>query len=547
MSQLVTITSKLYDASGKYVINLKVKSRYKGSSRENINKTDQDGLFIFQASPNRTVEILAQPPNTKDYIVVKTINSSIVSSRKDPVKVPLPKSIEEYQQKKVTTTSKGIVTTLFKIIDSKEKILINFPVTSRPKGSKKLFERNSNEQGIVEVLSSPNRDIEILVLTSNDEFTLKSSVNSGNGSQTPIIIKLDEPYENFKSVSSFKIVDRLGNDYRIENTKIEIFYLENGIKKVLNTSSGKFSLQSMVGEKVKITVFKPDGKPLEANNYYSKRMKEDSNKLELDVDITEASTNQKEPTIEKQLDIKTCTCDRDLTLNEFLEILKGMRNSEKTLKGSTAILNLKCSVIGDKSHQALLNVLNRTMNKYNINTCIRKIHFLAQIYWESDRFRTTSEYASGKYLDPGKHADAEKNGNTQVGDGPRYKGRGFMQLTWRKNYKRYYSFIIKNIYDYKEVFPENITLNECLDRSKKYHEIVASNLFLAMDSAGWYWNNGVILRSGKAADINLQADKDDVNKISLWVNGGGNGRKERIEYWKELKKVLKYDSCQNKK
>lgn len=301
MSHLVTITSKLYDASGKYVINLKVKSRYKGSSRENINKTDQDGLFIFQASPNRTVEILAQPPNTKDYIVVKTINSSIVSSRKDPVKVPLPKSIEQYQQKKVTTTSKGIVTTLFKIIDSKEKILINFPVTSRPRGSQKSFERNSNEQGIVEVLSSPNRDIEILVLTSNDEFTLKSSVNSGNGSQTPIIIKLDEPYENFKSVSSFKIVDRLGNDYRIENTKIEILYLGSGIKKVSNTSNGKFSLQSMIGEKVKITVFKPDGKPLEANNYYSKRMKEDSNKLELDVDITEGSTRSNEPIINKNI------------------------------------------------------------------------------------------------------------------------------------------------------------------------------------------------------------------------------------------------------
>ena len=301
MSQLVTITSKLYDASGKYVINLKVKSRYKGSSRENINKTDQDGLFIFHASPNRTVEILAQPPNTKDYIVVKTINSSIVSSRKDPVKVPLPKSIEQYQQKKVTTTSKGIVTTLFKIIDSKEKILINFPVTSRPKGSQKSFERNSNEQGIVEVLSSPNRDIEILVLTSNDEFTLKSSVNSGNGSQISIIIKLDEPYENFKSLSNFKIVDRLGNDYNIENTKIEILYLESGIKKVSNTSNGKFSLQSMVGEKVKITVFKPDGKPLEANNYYSKRMKEDSNKLELDVDITEGSTRPNEPIINKNI------------------------------------------------------------------------------------------------------------------------------------------------------------------------------------------------------------------------------------------------------
>ena len=71
MSNLVTITSKIYDASGKYVINLKVKSRYKGSSRENTNKTDKDGLFIFQGSPNRTVEILAKPPNTENYIVIK--------------------------------------------------------------------------------------------------------------------------------------------------------------------------------------------------------------------------------------------------------------------------------------------------------------------------------------------------------------------------------------------------------------------------------------------------------------------------------------------
>lgn len=55
MSQLVTITSKLYDASGKYVINLKVKSRYKGSSRENINKTDQDGVNGILETVNKTV------------------------------------------------------------------------------------------------------------------------------------------------------------------------------------------------------------------------------------------------------------------------------------------------------------------------------------------------------------------------------------------------------------------------------------------------------------------------------------------------------------
>ena len=222
MSNLVTITSKIYDASGKYVINLKVKSRYKGSSRENTNKTDKDGLFIFQGSPNRTVEILAKPPNVEDYIVIKTIDSSIISSRKNPVKVSLPKSIEEYHKEKVMPTTKGIVTTLFKIIDCNEKILTSFPVKSRPKGKQSSFERHTNEQGIVEVVSSPNRDIEILVLTSNDEFALKGAVNSEHGSQIPQIIKLDEPYENFKSESNIQLLDREGNSYIVENTKIEV-------------------------------------------------------------------------------------------------------------------------------------------------------------------------------------------------------------------------------------------------------------------------------------------------------------------------------------
>ena len=176
MSNLVTVISKIYDASGKYVINLNVKSRYKGSSRENSKKTDKEGLFIFQGSPNRTVEILAKPPNAKDYIVIKTLNSSLVSSRNNPLKVFLPKSIEEYRKEKITPSSKGIVTTLFKVIDCNEKVLINFPVKSRPKGRQSSFERTTDEQGIVEVLSSLNRDIEILVLNLEDKFVLKSTI-----------------------------------------------------------------------------------------------------------------------------------------------------------------------------------------------------------------------------------------------------------------------------------------------------------------------------------------------------------------------------------
>lgn len=79
MSKLVTITSKFYDKSGRYVRNLKVKSRYRNSSRENLKKTDTDGLFVFQASPNRMVEILAKPPKASDYTVVKVIKLSLKS------------------------------------------------------------------------------------------------------------------------------------------------------------------------------------------------------------------------------------------------------------------------------------------------------------------------------------------------------------------------------------------------------------------------------------------------------------------------------------
>jgi hypothetical protein len=48
MSSLVTITSKFYDESGRRVINLNVKSRYKGSTRENQQKTDGKGFSSFR-------------------------------------------------------------------------------------------------------------------------------------------------------------------------------------------------------------------------------------------------------------------------------------------------------------------------------------------------------------------------------------------------------------------------------------------------------------------------------------------------------------------
>ena len=67
-----------------------------------------------------------------------------------------------------------------------------------------------------------------------------------------------------------------------------------------------------------------------------------------------------------------------------------------------------------------------------INTPLRQAHFLAQLGHESGSLRYTSELASGTAYEG--RADL---GNTQPGDGPRFKGRGLIQITGRANYTSY--------------------------------------------------------------------------------------------------------------
>ncbi|HCY84243.1 MAG TPA: hypothetical protein DHV36_03815 [Desulfobacteraceae bacterium] len=135
------------------------------------------------------------------------------------------------------------------------------------------------------------------------------------------------------------------------------------------------------------------------------------------------------------------------------------------------------------------------MAAYQINTPLRMAHFLAQIGHESGELRFREELASGR-----AYEGRNDLGNTRPGDGPRYKGRGLIQLTGRANYKRYTE---TNRFD-KDVINEP--------------DLVATEDEMCVDVAGWFWDRH---------KLNGFADQDQLEQITRKINGGLNGLAHR--------------------
>lgn len=147
--------------------------------------------------------------------------------------------------------------------------------------------------------------------------------------------------------------------------------------------------------------------------------------------------------------------------------------------------------------------LAKYMTVYDIKGRLREAAFIAQIIHESGSFRYTREIASGKAYEGRKDL-----GNTQQGDGPRYKGRGLIQVTGRANYHQLS----------KELGFDFLKLPEALEEPE-----------WAAYSACWWW-----------ADRNLNdlADIGDFRKITRLINGGTNGYEDRYNWYKIALNVL---------
>lgn len=152
---------------------------------------------------------------------------------------------------------------------------------------------------------------------------------------------------------------------------------------------------------------------------------------------------------------------------------------------------------------AYLPFIQQAMEEFEITAYLREAAFLAQLAHESAELRYMEEIASGAAYEGRKNL-----GNTQPGDGKRYKGRGPIQLTGRANYTKY---------------GQLLGLDLVNDPS------VAATKEVGFRIAGQYW---------KLNGLNALADRQEFKAITKRINGGYNGLDDRIKYYERAKKVL---------
>jgi len=152
---------------------------------------------------------------------------------------------------------------------------------------------------------------------------------------------------------------------------------------------------------------------------------------------------------------------------------------------------------------AIAPALRPVLMEFDISTRLRAAHFLAQIAHESAGFRTTEEFASGA-----AYEGRGDLGNTEPGDGPRFKGRGLIQLTGRANYRRFGAML-------------------GMDLEGNPHQAAEPRLSLRI--AGLFW---------RAHGLNAPADRDDLEAVTRAINGGLNGLADRRAYLARARAAL---------
>jgi putative chitinase len=151
-----------------------------------------------------------------------------------------------------------------------------------------------------------------------------------------------------------------------------------------------------------------------------------------------------------------------------------------------------CPNLSDDRARAIARGLGEAFHKYDIGTSKRAAMAVAQFAHESDRFRTSEEYASGS-----AYEGRGDLGNTHPGDGRRFKGRGRIMVTGRVNYSAVHAAL----------------QIDCVDRPTLLARSPNSEL-----ASGWWWSSH---------GCNGFADRNDFVGLTKRINGGTNGLADR--------------------
>jgi putative chitinase len=185
---------------------------------------------------------------------------------------------------------------------------------------------------------------------------------------------------------------------------------------------------------------------------------------------------------------------------------------------------------------SVINQIPEVAAKFGVNTPMRLAHFLSQTGHESGGFRVTTENlnysAKGlcgifkKYFTPESAAEYQRkpekianivytnrmgNGNQASGEGYKFRGRGFLQVTGKNNY---------------EALSKDMSVDFINNP-----DLVAKEYALA--SAGWFFKKTNLL-----AVCDQGASREIVEKVTKKVNGGLIGIDDRWKHFQEYHKLL---------
>jgi predicted chitinase len=236
-------------------------------------------------------------------------------------------------------------------------------------------------------------------------------------------------------------------------------------------------------------------------------------------------------------------CEAAITVEEF----------KKMYPDVAQLFDKGTNSFGSPTIETFLTSLNKTLKEFKINTCVRKAFFLTQITKETGYFSRADEnlyyttegalhsfwsksshprlysnpsefFKSPEKLGNYVYRGIAENGDEASGDGYKYRGRGLIQITRKKGYRRF------GEYSGKDLVADP--------------DLLLSDLDLATRSAGWYWKHGVVLNNGSEKDLSTVADKGDFKEATRLVHGSTDDVAARETILAKIKEVLKTDECQ---